>query len=161
VRTRLIIGITEFVDLPDWNIRRLRVKVDTGARTSALHVENVHLLGRDRVRFDVRLHREKPTRRASVEAKITRRAWVRTSTGVAEPRLFVTTRLRLGPVEREVELGLVDRRNMIFRMLLGRSALGSSFLVDVARRFVLSGPARKPRPRARSGAARGAFGSEP
>ena len=51
------IGWNEFVDIPEWGIKGLRAKVDTGARSSALHVENIERLSRDRVRFDVVLHR--------------------------------------------------------------------------------------------------------
>ena len=126
---RIVIGWNEYVDLPDWDIRGLRAKVDTGARSSALHVENVEELSRDRVRFDVVLHREKSDRRVHVTTKIVRRGRVRSSTGHWEKRLFVTGRVRIGPLEREVELSLVDREKMIFRMLLGRKAL-AGILVD-------------------------------
>ena len=49
----LLIGWTEYVDLPEWGITRVRAKVDTGARSSALHVENIKELPRGRIRFDV------------------------------------------------------------------------------------------------------------
>jgi hypothetical protein len=137
-RRPLVIGAAEFVDIPAWGIRGLAVKVDTGARTSALHVENVRELARGRVRFDVRLHRRLPERRVTVEAAIHRRGRVRSTSGDAEPRLFVAVGIQVGPVRKRVELGLVDRKNMIYRMLLGRGALSGSFLVDAGRRFVLS-----------------------
>ena len=137
-RRPLVIGAAEFVDIPAWGIRGLAAKVDTGARSSALHVENVRELARGRVRFDVRLHRRLPERRVTVEAAIHRRGRVRSTSGDAEPRLFVAVGIHVGPVRKRVELGLVDRKNMIYRMLLGRSALSGSFLVDAGRRFVLS-----------------------
>ena len=56
-REPIVIGWTELVDLPEWGIKDLRAKVDTGARTSALHVENIEELPRGYVRFDVILHR--------------------------------------------------------------------------------------------------------
>jgi len=62
----LVIGWTEYVELPDWGVKRLRAKVDTGARSSALHVENIEELPRGRVRFDIVLHREKRDRRVHV-----------------------------------------------------------------------------------------------
>jgi len=133
-----VIGAAEFVDIPAWGVRGLAAKVDTGARTSALHVENVQELGRGRVRFDVRLHRRLPERRISVEAVIRRRGRVRSSFGQIEPRLFVTVVLHIGPVRKRVELGLVDRKHMLYRMLLGRSALTASFLVDPGKRFLLT-----------------------
>jgi len=137
-RRPLVIGAAEFVDIPAWGVRGLAAKVDTGARTSALHVENVRELPRGRVRFDVRLHRRLPERRVTVEAAIHRRGRVRSTNGKAEPRLFVSVGIHVGPVRKRVELGLVDRKNMIYRMLLGRSALSGSFLVDAGRRFLLA-----------------------
>jgi len=137
-RPRLI-GAAEFIDIPAWGVRGLAARVDTGARTSALHVENVRELPRGRVRFDVRLHRRLPERRVTVEAAIHRRGRVRSTSGRAEPRLFVTVGIHVGPVRKRVELGLVDRKNMIYRMLLGRSALTGSFLVDAGSRFLLTG----------------------
>jgi hypothetical protein len=141
----LIIGVTEYVDLPEWRILSLRAKIDTGARSSALHVENIRELGSGRVRFDVRLSRNRSERRVTVEAPIARRGRVRPSSGELEARIFVAVKLRIGPVEREIELSLVDRGRMIFRMLIGRRALANAFLVDPSRRYVLRKPqATKP-----------------
>ncbi|HET9954442.1 MAG TPA: RimK/LysX family protein [Polyangiaceae bacterium] len=137
---RLIIGVTEYVDIPEWNVLQLRAKVDTGARSSALHVENLCEISRDRVRFEVRLHRYKLERRLTIEAPITRRCRVRASTGVASARVFVSVGLRIGPLVQNIELGLVDRANMLYRMLLGRTALGRYFLIDPAQRYALTSP---------------------
>ncbi len=136
----LVIGVTEYVDIPAWRIARLRAKIDTGARSSALHVENIRELGSGRVRFDVRLSRSESDRRVTVEAPIVRRGQVRPSSGQLEARIFVAVRVRIGPVEREIELSLVDRGRMIFRMLIGRRALAHAFLVDPSRRYVLRKP---------------------
>ena len=145
MREPLVIGWSEFVDLPDWGVRGLRAKVDTGARTSALHVDRVEERPRGRVRFEVVLDRQTPGR-IRVEARVRRRARVRSSSGHWTTRVFVATRLELGPLVRDVEIGLVDREQMIHRMLLGRSALAGC-LVDPARRTCLSRPARSRSPR--------------
>jgi len=134
---KTLIGWNEYVDLPDWGIRNLRAKVDTGARSSALHVENIRELPRDRVHFEVILHRQKRDRRVPVETHIARRGRVRSSTGHYATRIFVATKLRIGEFEQEVEMSLVDREKMIYRMLLGRSALSGAFLIDVSRRALL------------------------
>ena len=134
-----IIGIAEFVDFPDWGVRSLRARIDTGAKTSALHVENVKELAGSRVRFDVRLRRDDPSARVTVETKVSRRAPVRSSTGHTEARLFVKAHVRLGGREHQIEVGLVDRSHMLYRMLLGRSALERRFLVDVTKRYALGG----------------------
>jgi hypothetical protein len=139
-----IIGVAEYVDFPDWGVRALSARVDTGARSSALHVENLLLLPGSRVRFEVRLRRDDATARVVVETKVSRRSAVRASTGQTEARIFVKAHVRLGDREQQIEVGLVDRRNMLYRMLLGRSALEGHFLVDVSKRYAL-GPASRAR----------------
>jgi hypothetical protein len=152
-RSSTVIGYAELVDLPKWGIVRLRAKIDTGARSSALHVSNIREIGNGRVGFDVRLHRKKLDRTVHVEAKILRRGRVRPSNGDTQTRLFVSTTLRVGSIEREIELSLVDRENMIFRLLVGRMALGHALLVDPARRYVLTGASRR-RPSAKAATSR-------
>jgi hypothetical protein len=136
--TPVVIGYAEYVDFPEWGIVGLRSKIDTGAKTSALHVSNIEELAGGRVRFDVRLHRRKVDRTVHVEAKVLRSGRVRPSTGDAQTRMFVLATLRIGGIERQVELSLVDREQMIYRMLVGRMALGAGFLVDPTRRYVLT-----------------------
>ena len=136
-----VIGVAEYVDFPDWGVTQLSARIDTGARSSALHVENVRELAGSRVRFDVRLRRADVTARVSIETKVSRRAPVRSSTGQSETRLFVKAHIRLGGCEQQIELGLVDRRNMLFRMLLGRRALEGRYLVDVTKRYALGADA--------------------
>ncbi len=136
----LIVGWTEYVALPEWGIRAVRAKMDTGARSSALHVDEIEQLGRGRVAFDVVLDRKKRSRRKRVTARVRRRSRVRSSNGEYETRWFVSTTMRLGPLEREVEFSLVDRSKMIHRVLLGRTALGRVY-VDVAHRNLLGKPA--------------------
>jgi len=137
---KTIIGWSEYVELPDWDISGIRAKVDTGARTSALHVESLEVLPNDEVRFEVVLSRRNKKRRVSVVAASLKKARVRSSTGVYRKRCFVMTRIRIGPVEKEIELSLVSREKMIFRMLLGRKALEHDFLVDVSHRTLLGTP---------------------
>lgn len=130
----LPIGWTERVDLPVWGIRGLRAKVDTGARTSAIHVADLRELGDGRVIFHVVLSREDMARRIEVIEPVVRKARVRSSNGDVTRRIFVRTTLVLGPVAKRIEVTLVCRRQMRFRMLIGRSALEGDFLVDVSRR---------------------------
>jgi hypothetical protein len=137
-----IIGVAEYVVFPDWGIENLSARVDTGAQTSALHVENIELLPGSRVRFDVRLRRDDSAARVTIETKVSRRTSVRSSTGHSAPRLFVKAHVRLGGREQQIEVGLVDRRNMLYRMLLGRSALKGRFLVDVTKRYALGSGAQ-------------------
>lgn len=135
-----VVGWNEHVDLPEWGITGIRAKMDTGARSSAIHVEEIRELPRDRVKFDVVLDRE-GGRHRHVTARVTRRARVRSSTGKLRRRIFVKTILRIGPVDIPVELSLVDREKMIYRMLIGRSALAGKFLIDVGSQRLHGRPA--------------------
>ncbi|HEY8945402.1 MAG TPA: RimK/LysX family protein [Polyangiaceae bacterium] len=145
---RLVVGFAEYVDIPAWRIAGLRAKIDTGARSCALHVENLRETTDGLVRFDVRLHRSKRERRVTVTAPIARRGTVRSSTGESKVRIFVQVAVRIGPVLRRIDMGLVDRGKMIYRMLLGRTALGDDFLVDPAGRYLLTGRVERSSPSA-------------
>jgi hypothetical protein len=142
---KILIGWNESVDLPEWGIKRLGAKIDTGARSSALHVEDLVPLTRGRVRFRVVVHREHRDRHVPVVARVSRRARVRSSNGEFETRYFVKTTMRLGAVEKEIEMSLVDRGKMVHRMLVGRTALAGDFLVDVSRRHLLDRRRRRKR----------------
>jgi hypothetical protein len=134
---RPLIGVLERVDIPAWGVRGLDARVDTGARTSALHVDALQELGNGRVRFELG-NVGRGGRPASVEATVVRRTRVRSTSGQTGARVFVTAQVLLGGAEHRVEVGLVDRSHMQHPMLLGRSALAGRFLVDPARRYVLS-----------------------
>jgi hypothetical protein len=153
VRDKVLVGWNEDIDLPLWGVKRLGAKIDTGARSSALHVADLEELPRGRVRFDVVVHREHRDRHVPVVAKVSRRSRVKSSNGHFDYRYFVKTRLRLGSVEKEIEISLVDRGKMIHRMLLGRTALAGDFVVDVSRRH-LHGKRRKKKKAGTSGTAR-------
>jgi hypothetical protein len=131
-----IVGWREYVALPDWGIKRLKAKIDTGARTSAIHVGALEELPDGRVRFEV-VVREKPSRRTTlVEARPVRRTTVKPSHGRKQERFVFRTRLVVGPVDREIELSLVSRKGMLCRMLVGRRALPAGVLVHPHRIYV-------------------------
>ncbi len=138
-----IIGWAEYIDFPEWGVFGVKTKVDTGARSSALHVEDLEYQPHGRVRFDVIYSRKPPYRRKSVEARVLKRSRVRSSNGEYNERCFVRTTIRIGDVDREIELSLVSREKMLFRMLLGRKALEKQFLVNVNHRNLLSSRPRK------------------
>jgi ribosomal protein S6--L-glutamate ligase len=134
VAGRVVLGALEHVSIPAWGVESLPARVDTGARTSALHVVELAELPGGKVRFVLKPGQKKL---APIETPISRRGRVRSTSGKLETRLFVTARVRLGGAEHRIELGLVDRSAMLYRMLLGRSALSGRFVVDVSRRFML------------------------
>ena len=135
----VLVGWRELVALPDWGIKRLKAKIDTGARTSALHVGLVEELPDGRVRFEV-VVREKPELRTTVvEARPVRRTTVKPSHGRKQERLVFRTLMQVGPISREIELSLVSRKGMLCRMLVGRTALPSHVLVSPGRKYLHGG----------------------
>ncbi len=146
-RPPIVIGWREYVDLPQWEIRKILAKVDTGARSSAIDVSHVEELPGDHVQFDVIADRGGELKRFPFEAPIARRTRVRSSFGTSQERIFVEVTVRLAGREFRTEVGLVDRENMICRMLLGRKSLENIYRVDPARCYVYGKRRRKLRRR--------------
>jgi len=135
--SRLIVGWQEWVALPDLGLPALKAKIDTGARTSALHTHMIEPYGaskRPRVRFSVR-----PRPNAGLEiiatADVIDRREVTSSNGVRELRYVIMTRLSLGGRIWPIEVTLTNREHMTYRMLIGRQAIRSDMLVDCATSF--------------------------
>lgn len=141
--TPIPVGWREYIALPDWGIDRVRVKVDTGARTSAIHVAEYEELEDGHARFEVVVSERPKMRTIMVEAPLVREAVVKPSSGKRQRRPVVKTTMRLGGVEKEIEISLVSRKGMLCRMLLGRTALKHDFIVDVSRTYLASEKRRK------------------
>jgi len=136
----LLVGWKEYVDFPDWGVRHVKAKIDTGARTSCVHVESYSVRqGPDGPMAELRLalNRRHPERLTIVNTPILRTVAVTDSGGHEELRPVITTALRLGPVVKQVLLTVTNRKSMLFRMLLGRKALEGDFVVDVTRKYVM------------------------
>jgi len=145
------IGWREWISLPDLGIDRLKVKVDTGARTSALHafiVEPfVHDNGTDWVRFGVHPAQRSTKKQIVCEAPILDRRKVRDSGGHQEERFVIESAVMLGPEIMRIELTLTARDDMLFRMLLGRTAMRGRYVVDPSRSYVFGKKKMKQRAR--------------
>src|SRR5690606_7015713 len=142
-----MIGWREWVWLPDLAGTLIKAKIDTGARTSALHayyVEPFERDGRDWVRFGLHPRQGDTNTQVECESPVTDRRQVTDSGGHREMRYVITTRLKLGEKHLQAEITLTDRENMRFRMLWGRNALKSGFAVDSQRSFVLGGDKKRP-----------------
>lgn len=139
--TELItIGWREWVALPALDLPAVKAKVDTGARTSALHAFDIQALatgadGVQMVEFKVQPLQRNDTLVRLCRAPIVDRRRVTDSGGHGEDRFVISTDLDLGDVHRSIEMTLTERPNMLFRMLLGRTALKGSFRVDPGSSF--------------------------
>lgn len=134
----LVIGWQEHVDLPLLGLTNLKAKIDTGARTSALHATDIHEFERDGVPW-VRFHSkfDDDTQDLDVESPIHDRREVKNTSGVPEPRIIIRTKFRIASKLWRIDLSLTARTEMKFRMIVGRSALRRhSILVDPGRRYL-------------------------
>jgi hypothetical protein len=134
-----VIGWREWVSLPDLGIDRIKAKIDTGARTSALHAWDVKQFERDGViwvRFKVHPLQRSTKSAIEVEAPVLEFRHVKSSTGHSTHRPVIRTALVLFGERRNIDLTLAARDQMGFRMLLGREALRRKFLVDPSRSYL-------------------------
>ncbi|MDQ3288376.1 MAG: RimK/LysX family protein [Pseudomonadota bacterium] len=135
---RIVLGWREWVALPGLGISSIRAKVDSGARSSALHVDAQWRYverGAPWVGFCV-TPGEAGSDAVECHAAVTDERQVTDSGGRRSCRVFVRTTLRLAGIDREIEMNLSDRRDMQFPMLLGRSAMARAFTVDPARSWL-------------------------
>lgn len=132
------IGWREWVALPDLGVPYIKVKVDTGARTSSLHAFDLREVVRDGltyVQFVVHSEQRRSKPAIPVELPLVTRRRVRDSGGKVESRPVVETTIELGGQAWPIELTLTRRDAMGFRMLLGRQAIRGRFVVDPGRSF--------------------------
>jgi hypothetical protein len=133
---RIVAGWREWAALPGIDVPWIKVKLDTGARSSALHAFDVQELPGDRVRFSVHPWQESDADAATIECDIHDRRVVRSSSGHTEERIVVLTEIALAGRTVTAEVTLSNRDQMGFRMLVGREALRQGFVVDPAGSFL-------------------------
>lgn len=136
--TEFRLGWEEWVGLADLGVHALKAKVDTGARTSALHAYDIEPFGpndRPRVRFMVQPIPDRTDLAIPCSAPVIDRREVTSSNGEAELRYVIETPLTVGDRTWPIEVTLTDRRNMAYRMLLGRQALSEDIVISPTDRF--------------------------
>jgi hypothetical protein len=144
----LTLGWREWVSLPELGIPAIKAKIDTGARTSALHAFEVVPLtenGIRRVRFKIHpLQRDSETMVVCTADVIDERV-VTDSGGHKEKRWVIETLLCIGSHNWPIEMTLTARENMLFRMLLGRTAFRGRAVVDPSRSYLVGKKKRVPK----------------
>lgn len=140
---KVIVGSEEWCSFPSLGIPTIKARVDSGAKTSALHAVNIVPFERDGekwLKFDVNPLQNNGKTIRRCEAKMIDKRIVKSSSGTRESRYVIQTVLDLGGNQWEVELTLTNRDSMGYRMLLGREAMSGRVLVDPEQRFLLGQP---------------------
>lgn len=135
------VGWREWVHLVELCPTKIKAKIDTGAKTSAIHAEDIKIIkrgGKRYVRFTLLPTQKSKRKSKTVEMELLEKRTVRSSIGTETIRPVVRTLLKIGPYQYPIEMTLVNRDIMGFRMLIGREALKGLFLVDPQKSFLLS-----------------------
>lgn len=135
----ITVGWREWVYLPDLHIDKIKAKIDTGARTSCLHAFEIDPYtenGVEKVHFLIHPLQKRDDIVDECDALVVDKRMVSDSGGHREMRYVIQTRMVLGTHEWDIEMTLTSRDSMLFRMLLGRTAMENRMLVNPARSYL-------------------------
>lgn len=142
-----VLGWREWVALPELGVDKIRCKVDSGARTSALHAFYVEEFPQDAitmVRFGLHPEQDNTDKEIHCEAKVLEKRDVTDSGGHTESRYVIETQIVLGNTIWSIEVNLTNRDTMLYRMLLGRTAIADNYLVDSGGSHLAGEPGKEP-----------------
>lgn len=135
-----LIGWIENIDFPTLNLKSLKAKIDTGARTTALHATDIRHFEREGepwVAF--KTVGSDGAGEVEVEARVHSDRWIKNTSGIPEERIVVRTKVRFGRRSWTIDVSLADRTNMTFPVIVGRAALKNhSIAVHTKRAYLLS-----------------------
>jgi ribosomal protein S6--L-glutamate ligase len=135
-----LIGRQEWCSLPELGLSHIKAKIDTGAKTSALHAEDIKVVTngqKKEVCFLVRLFPDEDDHAIKCNVPLKDIREIKSSNGDTESRCVIEARLIMGELKRTIELTLTDRNLMRFNLLLGREALSGAVIIDPARTYLL------------------------
>lgn len=133
-----LLGSEEWCQLSNLHIPAIKVRVDSGAKTSSIQASKIKPFvkdGQDWVKFEVNPLQDNMTISVPCEARVYSRRIVKSSIGIAEERFVIRTQVVLGGKAFDIQLTLASRDTMEYRMLLGREALVGRYLVNPATSF--------------------------
>lgn len=134
-----VIGWREWIALPEIGITGIKAKIDTGARSSALHafdIKTFEVDGKAKVKFKVHPQQRDTNQTIIAEAELIDERSVRSSSGQEELRPVILTEISLMKKVWQIELTLTNRELMGFRMLLGRQAVRGNFLINPGKSYL-------------------------
>jgi len=140
-KKKCCLGWREWVKLPKLFKERIMVKVDSGAKTSSLHARNIEIFEKENeewVKFVVFPKRDSTKIKYELQAKVIETKNIRSSNGKMSIRPVIETQISIGGKTWPIEITLVDRSVMGYRMLLGRTAFSAKFLIDSGKSYILS-----------------------
>ncbi|WP_218354710.1 ATP-dependent zinc protease family protein [Alteromonas lipotrueiana] len=138
--SKQLVGALETCDLPALAIEALHIRVDTGATTSSLHVDNLEEFEEDDqlwVSFDIHPDIHNVNRVIRRKAPVLGKKRVKSSTATRERRYVIQTPMVLGGERWDIQLTLTDRSEMTYLMLLGREAMAGRVIVDPEHEYLL------------------------
>lgn len=141
MKNKMIVGALESCDLPELDLHQVQMRVDTGAATSSLHVDNINEFmkdGKHWVNFDIHPDVHNVDTVVNKTLLLKGKKVVKSSSADKEKRVVIKTAIQLGGQEWVIKLTLTDRSSMKNLMLLGREAMQGRLLVDPSHEFVVS-----------------------
>ena len=139
-RKKITIGCQEWCSIPELNIKQMRAKIDTGARTSALHAEEIQYIEKPEgayVKFKVHPFAGEVDTKKHCVMPVSDIRPIMSSNSARELRYIIKTKLKIGGIAFPIELSLTNRSLMRFNILLGREALNKFAIIDPSKRYLL------------------------
>lgn len=138
---KTLIGCLELCNLPKLGIHALNVRVDTGAATSSLHVDNIEEFERDDelwIKFDLHPDIHDVAKLKRCEARVDGQKRVKSSTATMQRRYVIETDIEMAEQCWSIKITLTDRSEMTYLMLFGREAMNGRFIVDPQLEYLLA-----------------------